>query len=118
VIDAPEPVRKGIAFDPAPGNMCTALLPSRLDSYAAAVGPIFAVYLHAYSIPNFKLGGIMKYISSIKYITYAIVSAFMFFGGADKRGSQDVANDISTDGFAMHQEYNPDSINYYYEPEM
>ncbi|MGO8754716.1 MAG: hypothetical protein ACLQHK_05745 [Gallionellaceae bacterium] len=60
----------------------------------------------------------MENMLSIKYVTYTIVSTLLFFGSPDKRSSEEIADDISAEEFSMHQEYDADSMPYYYDPGM
>ncbi|MGA9665638.1 MAG: hypothetical protein WBQ69_04205 [Gallionella sp.] len=60
----------------------------------------------------------MENMASIKYVTYVIVTTSLFLGCPDKRSSAEIADDISAEEFSIHQNYDADTMPYYYDPEM
>lgn len=58
----------------------------------------------------------MENRSSIKYVTYAVVTSLLFLGCPDTRSSENVAGDASAEDLSMHQEYDADSMPSYYDP--
>lgn len=65
----------------------------------------------------------MEHVSSVKHVVYLIVTTSLFlgypsFGYPDKVSSEDTTGDMSAEQFPTHQNYDPDSMPYYYDPGM
>ena len=58
----------------------------------------------------------MENRSSVKYVTYAIVTSLMFLACPDTRSSEDIADDVSAEDLSIHQEYDADSMPSYFDP--
>lgn len=60
----------------------------------------------------------MENMLSIKFATYATVTTLLFFSCPDMRSSEAIADGVSTEEFSLHHEYDPDSMNCYYDSSM
>jgi hypothetical protein len=60
----------------------------------------------------------MENLLPIKYATFVTVSALMFFSCPDMRSGQIIADGITSEELSLQQEYDPDSMHFYYDSEM
>ena len=60
----------------------------------------------------------MMNILHTKYATYTIAASLLFLMCPDERSSEEIKGDAIAEAMSMHPEYDPDSMNYYYDSQM
>ncbi len=60
----------------------------------------------------------MMNILQTKYATYTIAASLLFLMCPDERSSEQIRGDAIAEAMSMHPEYDPDSMNYYYDSQL